>query len=144
MATLGLDPATKGLICLEEPENGIHPERIPTIVRLLKEIAVDPKYAVGSDNPLRQVLVNTHSPEVVQNITPDDLVFLDDKYMALEDQKGRVAAVRIPNGTWRAKSDRSASLLAPGRIASYLGGAAPQDKNRQLWFGFAREVIQPQ
>jgi predicted ATPase len=140
LATLGLDPAARGLICLEEPENGIHPERIPTIVRLLKEIAVDPKYPVGPDNPLRQVLVNTHSPEIVQNIDRDDLVFLDDQYKLLGEHKGRVAAVRIPDGTWRAQADKETPRLAPGRIASYLGNAAPREY-RQGWLAFAQESI---
>jgi predicted ATPase len=142
LATLGLDPAARGLICLEEPENGIHPERIPTIVRLLKEIAVDPEYAVGDDNPLRQVLVNTHSPEIVQNIDKSDLVFLDDQYILRDMQKGRVAAVRIPDGTWRAQADKQTPRLAPGNIASYLGTAAPRE-SRQLWLKFAQESITP-
>jgi hypothetical protein len=142
LATLGLDPAARGLICLEEPENGIHPERIPTIVRLLKEIAVDPEYAVGDDNPLRQVLVNTHSPEIVQNIDKSDLVFLDDQYILRDMQKGRVAAVRIPDGTWRAQADKQTPRLAPGNIASYLGTAAPRE-SRQLWLKFAQGSITP-
>jgi len=29
LAVLHLDPGTKGLLCLEEPENGIHPQRTP-------------------------------------------------------------------------------------------------------------------
>jgi predicted ATPase len=62
LAVLKIDPEFKGLICLEEPENGIHPERIPAILRLLQDIATHIRYPIGTDNPLRQVIVNTHSP----------------------------------------------------------------------------------
>ena len=33
LSVLELDPETPGLICLEEPENGIHPDRIPAMLR---------------------------------------------------------------------------------------------------------------
>jgi hypothetical protein len=38
---------------MEEPENGIHPERIGAMLTLLQDIAVDPTEPVGDDNPLR-------------------------------------------------------------------------------------------
>jgi predicted ATPase len=34
LAVLLQDPEARGVICLEEPENGIHPERIPAMLRL--------------------------------------------------------------------------------------------------------------
>ena len=54
LAVLQHDPETRGVLCLEEPENGIHPKRIPAILELLADIAVDPEYAVDADNPLRR------------------------------------------------------------------------------------------
>lgn len=74
LATMAFDPDAKGLICLEEPENGIHPSRIAAMLELLREMAIDPEAAVSSENPLRQVIVNTHSPVVVRNLTPDELL----------------------------------------------------------------------
>jgi predicted ATPase len=74
LATMAFDTEAKGLICLEEPENGIHPSRISAILELLREMAIDPEYGVGLDNPLRQVIINTHSPVVVRNLTPDELL----------------------------------------------------------------------
>jgi predicted ATPase len=32
LAVLERDPNAQGLLCLEEPENGIHPERIPVML----------------------------------------------------------------------------------------------------------------
>lgn len=135
LATLSLDPQVKGVICLEEPENGIHPLRIPAMVSLLRDIAVDPNHPVDSDNPLRQVVVNTHSPEVVQNVNPEDLVSLEEEQVARDSSAGRVAGVRVPDRTWRAKRDEKTTRLAPGRIRAYLGDAAPRE-HRQLWFNY--------
>ena len=41
LAVLELDPQTNGVICMEEPENGIHPEKIISVLKLLQDIAVD-------------------------------------------------------------------------------------------------------
>ena len=65
LAVLALDASAQGVICLEEPENGIHPGRIAAMLELLQDIAVDVTRPVDRTNPLRQVIVNTHSPAVV-------------------------------------------------------------------------------
>ena len=74
LSVLANDPKESGVICLEEPENGIHPERIPAIIELLRDIAVDPGLALDVDNPPRQVIVNTHSPAVVQQVPFESLL----------------------------------------------------------------------
>ncbi|HBK30102.1 MAG TPA: ATPase, partial [Porphyromonadaceae bacterium] len=51
-----------GLLCFEEPENGIHPFRISTMASLLKDLTND---FTDEELPLRQVIVNTHSPILV-------------------------------------------------------------------------------
>ncbi len=60
------DPEFRGLLCMEEPENGIHPARMPAMVDLLRDLAVDASFPPGPDNPLRQVILATHSPLFVQ------------------------------------------------------------------------------
>lgn len=133
LATLAQDPDVKGVICLEEPENGIHPTRIPAIVRLLRDIAVDPHHAVDEGNPLRQVVINTHSPEVFQNCDPRaELVFLDEMSITLQGQHGRVAAVRAPEVSWRIGRDNDVAPMARGRMAPYMGKAVPAEQ-QQLW-----------
>jgi predicted ATPase len=57
LAVLELDPSAGGLICLEEPENGFHPDALPALVRLLRDIPADVTAPVAPDNPLRQVIV---------------------------------------------------------------------------------------
>ncbi len=51
LSVLELDASTKGVLCLEEPENGIHPERIPAMLQLLQDIGIDPDEPVDETNP---------------------------------------------------------------------------------------------
>jgi predicted ATPase len=133
LATLALDPEVHGITCLEEPENGIHPTRIPAIVRLLRDISVDTDHPVDEDNPLRQMVINTHSPEVFQNCDPrSELVFIDEVSITQEGQEGRVAAVRAPEPSWRIECNDGTMPMARGRMGAYLGQAAPREQ-RQLW-----------
>lgn len=74
LATMAFDTESKGLICFEEPENGIHPSRINSILELLREMSVNTQQALSPENPLRQVIINTHSPVVVRNLHPDELL----------------------------------------------------------------------
>lgn len=94
------DPSVTGLLCTEEPENGIHPANIPAMVRLVEDLAVDPTMPPGQDNPFRQVIVNTHSPNVVQLVSPQDLLFADARPMG---SGTRNAALRLRPmvSTWR-------------------------------------------
>lgn len=62
LATLKNDPQHKGVLCFEEPENGVHPFRLENIAHLLRELATDFQDEQQVDAPLRQLLVNTHSP----------------------------------------------------------------------------------
>ena len=58
------DDTFKGLLCFEEPENGIHPSRIDTMVELLNDLSIN---FDEPESPLRQVIINTHSPTLVSN-----------------------------------------------------------------------------
>jgi predicted ATPase len=74
LCVLEQDPEFRGLLCMEEPENGIHPARMPAMVDLLRDLAVDPFVPPGPDNPLRQVILATHSPLFVQLQNREDLL----------------------------------------------------------------------
>lgn len=69
------DPDASGVICMEEPENGINPIRIPAILKLLNDIATDTTLPVDVNNPLRQVIINSHSPQVVAQLDESSLLF---------------------------------------------------------------------
>ena len=119
LTVLELDPRQRGVICLEEPENGIHPERIPAMLRLLQDIAVDDKLPIGEDNPLRQVIVNTHAPAVVQQV-PDDSLLVAEPYELIRDSQ-RIRGVRfacLPD-TWRTRETRT-PIVSRGNLLAYL------------------------
>jgi predicted ATPase len=65
LCILEFDEKHTGLLCFEEPENGIHPFRIKAMTELLKDLSVDFNEI---EVPLRQVIVNTHSPVLVSNM----------------------------------------------------------------------------
>ena len=59
LCVLLYDERFQGLLCFEEPENGIHPYRIKAMVELLRLLSTNFE---DEDDLLRQVIVNTHSP----------------------------------------------------------------------------------
>lgn len=65
LCILQYDDKHTGLLCFEEPENGIHPFRMKAMAQLLKGLSID---FTDSDAPLRQVIVNTHSPVLVNQL----------------------------------------------------------------------------
>lgn len=120
LAAMAVDPDATGTLCLEEPENGIHPDRIVDMTTLLYDMAVDPELAVGADNPLRQILVNTHSPLVYRDAKRDDIVFIEPTDVVLDGGHGRWADVRVPERTWRASLQRPKHGVAqPGRAYAW-------------------------
>jgi len=65
LCVLLYDDDFNGLLCFEEPENGIHPSRIHTMIDLLNDLSIN--FDEG-DSPLRQVMINTHSPTLVGSV----------------------------------------------------------------------------
>lgn len=67
LLTLLHDPRHRGVICFEEPENGVHPGRVKDLVRRLRDMVTDLKSAPpsGELQPLSQLLLNSHSPVVL-------------------------------------------------------------------------------
>lgn len=65
LCILAYDEKHTGLLCFEEPENGIHPFRIKAMLNLLKHISANFE---NSEQSLRQVIINTHSPVLVSNL----------------------------------------------------------------------------
>jgi len=101
------DPTVEGVICMEEPENGIHPANMQAMVQLIQDLAVDPFLAPGNDNPFRQVIINTHSPAVVQLVDQADLLFATSgRRRTPEGTLAKGLDLRPLQGTWRdEKSD---------------------------------------
>lgn len=118
LAILEQDPLVTGVICLEEPENGIHPKRLPAMIALLKEIAVDTQEPCGDDNPLRQIIINTHSPTVVAEVPDSSLVIAVDRTAYYQDRLVHTPSFLGLPDTWRERV--SGEAVARGLLIPYL------------------------
>ena len=125
LCALELDVNTEGVICLEEPENGIHPERIPAMLNLLQDIAVDPTEAVDETNSLRQVIVNTHSPAVVSEVPDGSLIVAETKEDLRDKKRFNKVSFSCLEDTWRTKAPEKTAIVSKGKLMAYLNPASP-------------------
>ncbi|MEM6505800.1 MAG: AAA family ATPase [Planctomycetota bacterium] len=133
LAALENDSELTGVLCLEEPENGIHPERISAMVELLRDIAVDETMEIDEDNPLRQVIINTHSPLVVQSMNPGELIYMEQGVWSDGKSSGVIGRTFVREDTWRGKLLSDSNQLAPGMMKSYVGDPSAINEQRRLW-----------
>jgi predicted ATPase len=98
------DPERRGLICFEEPENGIYPQRLVDFVRHLRDLAyasVD-RRAENARLPLLQLLLSSHSPVILRALPREDvsgglrngIAFFDTVALIEGDQRSRVSRAR--------------------------------------------------
>jgi predicted ATPase len=76
LCVLLYDEQYKSLLCFEEPENGIHPYRIKSMINLLKDLSTEFQ---GEFDMARQVIVNTHSALLVG----EALKWKNDKHVSI-------------------------------------------------------------
>ena len=120
LSILEQDPESRGLLCFEEPENGINPKRIEAMLELLKDLAMDVHEEIGPDNPLRQVIINTHSPAVVANVLDSDLLLACPTEHVLDGHRyASVAYMWLPD-TWRSAQSQGVPTMAKGELLAYL------------------------
>ena len=118
LAVLAEDPEAMGLVCVEEPENGIHPGKIPVLLRLLQSMATNPFEHLSATNPLRQVIITTHSPLVMNQLSREDVLLAESRDVAQpEDARSSEGLVLLAMpDTWRASLMPVAS---PGAFQQY-------------------------
>ena len=121
LAIIEEDSMSSGLICLEEPENGINPKKVLEMVNLLKGMATDTDYPVDENNPLRQVIINTHSPIVVSAV-PDESLYLaksKESFIPQFNRKIKSTGFSALKNTWKTKQNL-AEETTYGEISAYL------------------------
>lgn len=132
LGILERDPEVQGVLCLEEPENGIHPARIPAMIRLLQDIATDVSEPVDFENPLRQVIVNTHSPVVVQQVPEDTLLVAEPKESLCSGKRFNGVRFSCLPQTWREKrSTDRVDICKLGDLLAYLNPVLPADADAE-------------
>ena len=95
LATLKNDPQHRGVLCFEEPENGVHPSRLKNIAHLLQELATDFQDESQIDLPLRQLLVNTHSPTFISQTNISKVLLFADIATRVEPQNRAIPPQRV-------------------------------------------------
>lgn len=117
LTVMEADPRSHRLLCLEEPENGMHPMRIPAVIRLLRDLAVDVDLPVDEDNPLRQVIINTHSPTVVACVADSALLVAQEVVTSHGTAEESRLTIRHLSNTWRASIE---PVVTRGDLLAYL------------------------
>lgn len=133
LVTMQMDSDSSRLLCMEEPENGIHPSRIPAMIDVLRDYVMAPDQPVGADNPPRQMVLNTHSSEVIRQLDVPECLFVD----TIHSAEGREAAVRPirAEGNWREGGNPVELNLLEKLIGGSPLSAALQQRQLKLEFG---------
>ena len=119
LCILGEDPESEGLICMEEPENGIHPAKIEAMINLLRQLSVDVDEKINHENPMRQLIIATHSPLLVQLQKEDDLLFaMEATIKGTGGEPVNTLRCRPLSGTWRC--DETEKGIGKATILAYL------------------------
>ncbi|MGW1669619.1 AAA family ATPase [Streptomyces sp. NPDC002324] len=131
LALLGAahDPDHSGVLMLEEPENGLHPSRVPRLLERLRRRATElssverPEWygdsEVGNGGRLRQILVTSHSPVVLAALreeSPHNVVFLD----TVTRVGGGQAPTRLTRARTVAANGERGTYVTPMEVRQYL------------------------
>lgn len=111
------DPAHAGLLMIEEPENGLHPTRVPHLLSRLKDRTSDPAALTSGDG--QQILITTHSPVALAAAledAPDSVVFLD----TVTRFRDGLPPHRLTRARKVADSGERGTFVTPVEVRKYL------------------------
>ena len=94
------------------------------MLHLLQDIATDPDEPVDETNPLRQVIVNTHSPVVVSEVPDDSLLIAELKEDFHNDMRFKKISFACLPDNWRTKAPEKPSIASKGKLLTHLNPAA--------------------
>lgn len=123
LSVLASDPKATGLTCMEEPENGIHPLRIPEMLKLVRSLS-DADFETQEDwsdrGAIRQVIINTHSPLVVAGLPDDELLMAE----TLRLKGATFINFKPLSETWRSTpaAPAGSGTITRGELQGYLAG----------------------
>ncbi len=107
LAILAKDPGAGRLLCIEEPEGGIHPGQLGAVASLVRDLAVNAGEEPGDGNAMRQVILATYSPYFLRLQNEDDVLLA--REVLVRRNSGPVSVLRCDplKGSWRARLDGS-------------------------------------
>ena len=106
------------------------------LLQLLQDIVADVRAPVGADNPLRQVIINTHSPAVVAQVPEDSLLVAELKEAVGNGPPFKRLSFSCLPKTWRHKTGEPA--VSRGTLLGYLNPVSPREAGEDL---LARRVV---
>jgi predicted ATPase len=129
------DPRGAGLICFEEPENGIYPQRLAQFVKHLRSLVFRSlEDRLSRDrSPLTQLLLSSHSPAILgalpsmdDNGLRKDAVFIDTVAKVVPGQSmSRITRARPIAATMQPPLSMDLSaVVSPAEIADFEVSAA--------------------
>ncbi len=142
LSTIRNDPQFHGVLCLEEPENGIDPLQLKKLARLLREMATDFGDTQQMDERLRQIIITTHSPSFISQ--PEVLESLLLTFMPSHIQDKGLPAFRVTRmvpvimpDTSRlleagANTDKAVEFYSIDQLRRYLGDETFDEARAQL------------
>lgn len=136
LATL-YDPRGAGLICFEEPENGIYPHRLAQFVRHL-HVLVQRSFEQRVSDPnfkLTQLLLSSHSPAILKALRRtntesfrEDIIFIDMAVRSIPSEPSsrtsrarKVLATSQPTLDYEIGTTVSPSEIAEFEVSEELG-----------------------
>jgi len=119
LCILEYDDKYTGLLCFEEPENGIHPFRIGATASLLKDLTSS--FSKG-DDLLRQVIVNTHSPVLIGSLVQ----WQNDKNLSIWLAKQNTLIKEVNSKKMKLKVTRVTPVLKTSQLVLTLSNEQEQ------------------
>jgi predicted ATPase len=121
--TLLHDPKHRGLVCFEEPENGVHHSRLKAMIRRLRELVSNPfSEEADEQEPLSQMLLNSHSPVVLSELQQGEIMFSD--ILTVVDpathQRGRKTRIRPAQDQGELQPDSGTEFVSTFEVDRYL------------------------
>ncbi|MEO8954574.1 MAG: AAA family ATPase [Ktedonobacteraceae bacterium] len=136
LASIRNDAQFQGVLCLEEPENGVHPLHLKNMAYLLREMATNYNNPLPGDLPLRQILITTHSAALISQPAVIDALLL-----AFTVKKGGIHVTRMePVITPQAQSqieevrnrERAMEVYTLDTVQQYLQRETVDEASNQL------------
>lgn len=132
LCVLWQDSKHKGLLCFEEPENGIHPFRLRDMALLLKDLSTD---FMESDTPLRQVVINTHSTVFVGEMRK----WLNDPFLSISFAQARKTIITFNDERKKALFTKITPVMKEDMFQTTIPFS---EQERRLSFQMIKEYLE--
>jgi predicted ATPase len=131
LSALKNDLAHHGLLCFEEPENGVHPSRLSEIIELFQQLSTQFDREGDEEQKLRQVFLNTHSPKLLSCAPIDTFLFV---FVARQRDKPRHTQIStISDKLLETDSDSTAmKIFTKAQVIQYLDLSEQRQKLESL------------